>query len=103
MYDDVITLKGNKTTTYDAAGNEIITYEERTVYAMPRGIYSSEYYAAAQLGLHPSITFQLSNRAEYQGEKLLDFHGETYVVVRVDWDAQRDAVRLICEERVGNE
>lgn len=103
MYDDVITLKGNKTVTYDTSGNEIITYEERTVYVIPRGVYSSEFYNAAQLGIHPSITFVLSNRNEYQNEKLLSFHGTDYHVVRVDWDAQRDAVRLVCEERVGNE
>lgn len=103
MYDDIITLKGNRTITYDSAGNEIITYEDRTVYAIPRGIYSSEFYQAAQLGLHPSITFQISTRGDYQGEKLLEYNGELYAVVRVDWDAQRDAVRLICEERVGNE
>lgn len=100
MYDDVITLKA-ATMTYDTYGNEVPAYTDRTVYAQPRGVYNSEFYNAAQLGLQPSITFVLSNRAEYQGEKMLDFHGVLYSVIRVDWDAQRDAIRLICEERIG--
>ena len=101
MYDDVIKLKA-ATVTYDSAGNEIPTYTDRTVYAQPRTVYSSEFYSAAQLGLHPEITFVLSNREEYQGEKVLEFHGKVYEVIRVDWVAQRDAVNLICQERIGN-
>lgn len=100
MYDDVITLKA-ATMSFDSAGNEIPTYTERTVFALPRGIYQNEFYNAAQVGLQPSITFTLTNRADYMGEKVLDFHDVEYRVIRVDWDAQRDAIRLICEERIG--
>lgn len=101
MYDDIITLK-TAVMTYDSFGNEIPTYVGRTVYAMPRGVYSNEFYNAAQAGFKPSVTFVLSNRNEYQGEKRLSFHGTEYSVIRVDWDAQRDAIRLICEERIGD-
>lgn len=103
MYDSVATLKGNRSVMYDSAGNELITYEERTVFVQPRGVYNAEFYNAAQAGLHPSITFELANKADYNGEKLVEWDGKTYSVIRTDWTAQRDRISLICEERVGNE
>lgn len=103
MYDSVATLKGNRSVAYDSAGNELITYEERTVFVQPRGVYNAEFYNAAQAGLHPSITFELANRADYNGEKLVEWDGKTYSVIRTDWTAQRDRISLICEERIGNE
>lgn len=103
MYDSIANLKGKQTVTYDTAGNEKITYEDTKVYVQPRGVYSSEFYQAAQAGLHPSITFEMANRADYDGQKLVEFEGKTYAVIRVDWTAQRDKIALVCEERIGNE
>lgn len=102
MYDSVIVLKKQNTPTYDQYGNEVITYTDRQVYAMPRGVYNAEFYNAAQAGLHPSITFDLTNRADYEGETLLDYEGELYNVIRTDWTAQRDKISLVCEKRVNN-
>ena len=102
MYDSIATLKGGPITTYDEYGNEVITYTDNPVYVMPRGVYNAEFYNAAQAGLHPSITFVLTNRADYNGERLLEFEGRLYNVIRTDWNAQRDSISLICEERVHN-
>jgi len=102
MYDSIATLKGEPMTTYDEYGNEVITYWDNPVYVMPWGVYRSEFYSAAQAGLHPSITFVMTNRADYHGEKLLEFEGRLYNVIRTDWTAQRDSIALICEERVHN-
>lgn len=102
MYDSVATLKGEPRTTYDEYGNEVITYQDNQVYVMPRGVYNAEFYNAAQAGLHPSITFVLTNRADYHGEKLIEWEGKLYNVIRTDWTAQRDQISLICEERVNN-
>ena len=101
MYDSIATLKGEPTTTYDTYGNELITYKDKQVYVTPRGVYNAEFYNAAQAGLHPSITFVMSNRADYDGEKLIEFEGTFYDVIRTDWTAQRDTISLICQERVG--
>lgn len=103
MYDDVAVLKGYGQVAYDKYGNESYTMEETTVYVQPRGVYSSEFYNAAQLGLKPSITFVLANRADYADQPIIKFHDKDYNVIRVDWDAQRDNINLICEERVSNE
>lgn len=101
MYDSIATLKGEPTSTYDEYGNEVITYKDTQVYVMPKGVYQAEYYNAGQLGLHPSITFVLANKADYNGEKLIEWNGVYYDVIRTDWTAQRDSISLICEERIG--
>lgn len=103
MYDNIAILKAHTQTGRDEYGNPIETESTRTVFVQPRGVYASEFYNAAQLGLKPSITLVLSNRAEYQGEKVLEYDGKDYSVVRVDWNAQRDGISLICEEKVRNE
>ena len=103
MYDGVATLKAYGTPTYDEYVNEVLSITETEVFVQPRGVYQSEFYNAAQLGLKPSLTLFLSNREDYAGQKLLEYEGTEYNVIRVDWNAQRDGISLICEERVDNE
>ena len=102
MYDGIAKLIKYTGQTFDKYGNPVKVKIERTVFVMPRGVYSSEFYDAAQLGLKPSVTLTLSNRAEYKGEKILEYEGVLYNVIRVDWNAQRDAISLVCEERAGD-
>ena len=101
MYESVATLKSPATVTYDSAGNEIMTYNTRLIYVQPRPVYSSEFYQAAQAGLHPSITFEITNRADYNGEKLLEWNGAEYDILRADWTGMKDKLRLVCQERIG--
>ena len=103
MYDGVATLKAYGPPTFDEYGNEVPSITETEVFVQPRGVYQSEFYNAAQLGLKPSLTLFLSNRDDYDGQKVLDFEDTEYNVIRVDWNAQRDGISLICEERVGDE
>lgn len=102
MYDGVATLKAYGTPTFDEAGNEIPNVIETEVFVQPRGVYQSEFYNAAQLGLKPSLTLFVSNHEDYEGQKVLEYEGKDYDVIRVDWNAQRDGISLICEERVHN-
>ena len=88
--------------TFDEYGNEKITYAKRKVYAMPRGVYSSEFYNAAQAGLHPEITFEMTNRADYDGERLIEYDGVVYNIIRPDWNAQKDKISLVCDKRLNN-
>ena len=99
MYDGVATLKAYGEPTYDEYGNEIPAVTEREVYVQPRSVYSSEFYNAAQLGLKPSLTLFISNRDDYEDERILEYEGKEYSVIRTDWSAQRDGISLICEER----
>lgn len=102
MYDDIAVLKDYTTTSYDEYGNPTKSIQETTVFVQPRGVYSSEYYNAAQLGIKPSITLFIANKADYSGQKIVEFQNIDYDVVRVDWTAQRDGISLICEERAKN-
>ena len=102
MYDTIAYLLGPTTTSFDTYGNETITYNKRKVYVMPRGVYQSEFYNAAQAGLHPDITFVMTNRADYKGERLIEYESEVYNIIRNDWNAQKDKISLVCEKRVNN-
>ena len=102
MYDGIAKLKAYGTPTYDDEGNEIQTVTETEVFVQPRGVYSSEFYNAAQIGLKPSVTLTIANREDYDGQKVLEYEGKDYDVIRVDWSAQRDSISLVCEERVKN-
>ena len=102
MYDGIAILKAYGTPTYDECGNEVQSVTETTVFVQPRGVFQSEFYNAAQAGLHPSLTLYLTNREDYSGQKVLEFEDKDYNVIRVDWNAQRDGISLICEERVNN-
>jgi SPP1 family predicted phage head-tail adaptor len=102
MYDDVATLISYGASTFDEYGNESIVTDKRDVFVRPRGVYQSEYYNAAQLGMKPSITLEIANREDYQEEKVLEYQGRVYTVIRVDWTAQRDKISLVCEERTNN-
>lgn len=99
MYDSVATLFKQGERTYDTYGNETVIMTPNKVYVQPRGVYRSEYYSAAQVGLHPSITLDMTNREDYHGEKLVKFDGRMYDVIRVDWSAQRDRISLVLQER----
>lgn len=102
MYDGVATLRAYGASVYDEYGNQKPEIIETEVYVQPRGVYQSEFYNAAQLGLKPSVTLFIANREDYSGQKVLTFEGRDYDVVRVDWSAQRDGISLVCEERVKN-
>lgn len=101
MYDSIATLIGQGAATYDKYGNETIERTRAEVFVMPKTVYASEFYQAAQQGLQPSITFEIANREDYSGEKIIEWNGVLYNVIRADWNAQRDKMRLVCEERVG--
>ena len=102
MWEDVAVLKGNPTATYDEYGNEQLSYTETTVYVQSRSVYQQEFYNAAQLGIRPSIVLILSNRLDYNGEKLVEFRGVTYDVIRADWKNGKDSLNLTLAERIGN-
>ena len=102
MYDDIAVLKRYTTSGYDEYGNPAKMLEKVTVFVQPRGVYSSEFYDAAQLGIKPSVTLMMNNRADYSGQKIVEFQGVDYDVIRVDWNAQRDGLSLVCEERAKN-
>lgn len=103
MYDNIAYLLKDGARTYDTYLNEHIARTRRKVFVLPRSVYNGEFYNASVAGLHPSITLTLANRADYDGETLVEYEGKTYNVIRTDWKAQRDTITLILEERTNAE
>lgn len=99
MYEGIAILKSYGEPTFDEYGNEIENIQDTTVYVEPRGVYASEYYNAAQIGLKPSLSLYMANLADYAGQQMLEYEGRIYNVIRVDRSRNRDGITLICEER----
>ena len=72
MYDGVAILKSFGEPTFDKYGNKTTPVIETEVFVQPRGVYQSEYYNAAQLGLKPSLTLFIANRDEYSGQEVVE-------------------------------
>lgn len=102
MYEGTAVLRGEPSATFDEYGNEKLTYSETVVYVKPRSVYASEFYSAAQIGLHPTIVLELGNRADYNGEKQVIYEGDLYEVIRADWKNGREGIALTLGERVAN-
>lgn len=102
MYENTARLKGEPIARYDQYGNETLDYETKEVYVRPRSVYASEFYSAAQLGITPTIVLTIYNRADYNGEKLVEYDGKAYEVIRADWSSGRDSVSLTLAERIGD-
>lgn len=103
MYDNIAYLLKDGAKTYDTYLNEHIERTRRMVYVQPRSVYNGEFYNASIMGLHPSITLTLTNRADYDGETLVEYEGKIYNVIRADWKAQRDSISLVLEEKTNAE
>lgn len=99
MYDSIATLYSYTNRFNDEYGNPVVQENGTEVFVQPRSVYQSEYYNAAQVGLKPSLTLFIANREDYSGEKELEFEGKRYEVIRTDWNAQRDGISLVCEEK----
>lgn len=102
MYEGIAILKGEPVARYDEYGNETIEHSESTVFVKPRSVYASEFYSAAQIGITPSIVLIIANRADYNGQKIVEYDGVIYEVVRADWANGRDSISLTLAERVAD-
>lgn len=66
----------------------------RTVFAEVTDVGMNEYYQAMSIGLSPEVVFELTDFADYNGEKLLLYNGEKYRVIRATRRGMKE--RLIC-------
>lgn len=73
-----------------------IVETERTVFCEVRSVGYQEYYRALEQDLHPTFIFRLADYAEYQGEKICEYEGARYRVVRTYVDGY--AIELTVEE-----
>ena len=106
MIDDVIKLI-SQTYRSDEEANQIPEDTPRTVFCRVGSVTRSEYYQAAQVDMHPTYVFILSDYRDYRGEKQLkykDWTGkeQTYDITRTYRPEGSDSIELTAEERVGN-
>lgn len=103
--DDVIRLVKTKYTR-DAEGNQKPEDLERTVFCKVNSVARSEFYAAAQAGLHPEYIFVLSHFRDYEGEKIIKYtdwlnREHTLYVTRAYRIPDADTLEITAEERTG--
>lgn len=58
------------------------TEAERMVFCEVNSVSRYEFWRAKENGNFPAYVFRLSDRLEYQGEKILKYNGDRYRVVR---------------------
>ena len=109
--DDVITLIAEEVVGYDDIGNEQIAIKERELMCQVYGITRSEFYQAAAVDMQPELRVQLSDFADYEGEKQARYHGEPYTIIRTYRDAGSmhrggglplNGIELILQRRIGD-
>lgn len=72
------------------------TEKKRTVFCTVRSVGMNEFYRAMEQDLHPSMVFTLEHYDEYMGEKVCEYHGTRYRIIRTYVDRQR--IELVVEE-----
>ena len=97
--EDVAELITEKNTGQDADGNALTKRYKRDVFCKVRSVTRNEFYRAAEQDLHPDIVITISDRIDYNDEKLVAYDQKLYDVIRTEWSG--DEVELTLTERVG--
>lgn len=99
--DSVATLI-QETITVNAIGQEQKEETTRQVFCRSRSITRNEWYEAANAGLKPEVVLILSTQLDYEGEKLVEWQGTRYTVVRTYQAPDSDELELTLQEEVAN-
>lgn len=73
----------------------------RKVFCTVRSVTQSEVYQAQAVGLAPELKLVLSHAFEYADEKMADFCGHRYVILRT-YVNQGDEIELTVQRLAGN-
>ena len=92
---DVVTLISESPTAHGIFDDPETT--ERTVMCTVRSVGMNERYQALSQGLSPEYVFDLANRGDYEGEKLLVYQDVEYRVIRVYVQPATERVELTVE------
>lgn len=99
--DDVAVLVEYGTADYDSEGNPIKTTRRTPVFCKINAVGRSEYYNAASEGLKPELTMTISHQIDYSGEKVVEYNGCLYDVIRTYW--RGDEVELTLQPKTGTQ
>ena len=76
--------------------HEAVTRTARTVMCTVESVSRTEFYNALNSGVTPEYVFRLTLAEDYQGERLVEYHGQTYRVVRTYMTAD-DGIEITVE------
>ena len=76
-------------------------YNPRTVYCEVKSVSQTEAYQARATGLNPEYRLVLSHSFEYKGEKLCEFGGIRYDIIRA-YVNESDGIELTVQRVEGN-
>lgn len=81
---------------------KVLTVEktEREVFCQVHSISQKEFFKAGEQGLKPQFRFTIANYADYQGEKIVVYHGVEHAVYRT-YIRGTEEIELYAEEKVG--
>lgn len=57
---------------------------QRMVYCQVRSVSRAEWWSAKSNGLHPEYVFRISDKADYENEKICIYNGDRYRIVRAN-------------------
>ena len=76
--------------------HESVTDDIRTVYCTVRSVGRSEFYNALNAGIKPEYVFIIALAEDYKGERLLDYKGKRYRIVRA-YEPEDGGIELTAE------
>ena len=76
--------------------HEAVTDTARTVMCTVESVTRTEFYNAMNAGIRPEYVFRLALAEDYQGERLVKFHGQKFRVVRTYMTAD-DGIEITVE------
>ena len=72
-----------------------VTETKSMRFCSVRSVGYNEFYAAKSAGIEPTIVFRMEDYSDYDGQKIVEFHGTRYRVVRTYTNSQM--IELTCE------
>ena len=84
--------------TQDKYLNENVDLQEREVFVKAKSVGSREFYQAATADFHPTVTLELADYYDYEGESVVRYDGKLFDVVRTYRPGNR--LELILQERI---
>lgn len=80
MTDILILIQ--RTPGRDDQGDPVILETTRTVFCGVRSVGQQEFYQASATDFHPELKLILADYLDYQGERLVEYNGIRYRVIR---------------------
>lgn len=96
--DTVIKLVA-ESTSKNSYGAIVKSESSRTVFCQRKSVGRADFYGGMQAGLSLSHVF-LTNKANYNGEEILEYEGDRYAIVRT-YETDSDMMEIHAGRKVG--